>query len=186
MLAAARHPERYHAYIGTGQAVHLPASDRLFYDDILAWARATGRADVAGRLERQGPPPYPDVWGYEPFMLHANEAYAQRGPAFVVDVPEFTLLQKVHTINAILDTWAVLYPRMQAADLRRDVPSLPIPVWFVQGGREMRGLSALFDPWYERLRAPRKQLVVFPEAGHRAMFEEPARFAEVLDRVLAG
>lgn len=186
VLAAARHPERYHAYIGAGQAVDLRASDRIFYDDILAWARATGRDELAGQLAKQGPPPYPDVWGYEPIMRYENQTYAQRGPAFVIDVPEFTLLQKVHTINALLDTWDVLYPRMQGVDLRRDVLSLSVPAYFVQGGREMRGLSALFEPWYERLRAPRKQMIVFPGAGHRAIFEEPARFAEVLDDVLAG
>jgi len=186
VLAVVLHPEKYRAYVGTGQAVDLPASDRILYADILAWAHSTGRPDLVRRLEKQGPPPYPDVWGYEPLMLFENQAYAQRDPTFVIGVREYTLLQKVHTLNAILDTWDVLYPRMQDVDLRRDAPDLPIPAYFVQGGNEMRGLSALFEPWYQQLRAPRKQLFVVAGAGHRVIYEEPGRFVEVMDRVLAG
>jgi pimeloyl-ACP methyl ester carboxylesterase len=186
VLTVGRHPEKYQAYVGTGQAVDLTASDRIFYDDILAWGRSTGRADLVRRLQEQGPPPYPDVWGYEPFLLFENQAYAQRDPGLVIGVREYTLLQKVHTVNAILDTWDVLYSRMRDVDLRRDVPSLAVPAYFVQGSNEMRGLTALFEPWYQQLRAPRKQLFVIAGAGHRPIFEEPDRFVEVMDDVLAG
>ncbi|GAA0466617.1 hypothetical protein Ade02nite_46430 [Paractinoplanes deccanensis] len=186
VLALQRHPEKFAAYIGTGQGVDLRASDRLFYDDILAWARATGRDGVAKQLAAQGPPPYSDVWGYEPIMLYENEAYAQPSLGFEIGVREYTLLQKAHTINAILDTWSVLYPRMQEIDLRRSATSLPVPVWFVQGADEMRGLEVLFDEWYPTVRAPKKELVVIPGAGHRAIFERPDRLLAVLDDVLAG
>lgn len=185
VLAVQRDPERYRAYIGAGQAVDLLVSDLIFYHDILAWARRTGHTGVADQLTAQGPPPYPDVWGYEPFMLYENEAYGQ-GPAdFGLGVREYTLLQKVHTLNAILDTWDVLYSRMQSVDLRRDAPSLPVPVYFVQGGNEMRGLSLLFDQWYAELRAPQKHLVVIPGAGHRAIFERPDQLLAVLGDALA-
>ena len=182
-LAVQRHPEKFAAYIGTGQAVDLPASDRLMYDDVLAWARSTGRADVARQLAEQGPPPYPDVWGYEPIMLYGNEAYAQAPLSFEIGRREYTLLQRLHTINAIVDTWSVLYPRMQSVDLRRDVPSLSVPVRFLQGGNEMRGLAVVFEDWFDRLRAPGKQRVVVPGAGHRVMFERPDRLLAVLDDV---
>jgi pimeloyl-ACP methyl ester carboxylesterase len=186
VLAVRRHPEKYRAYIGTGQGVDPPASDRIFYDDILAWACATGRAKLARQLVEQGSPPYRSVYAYEPIMLYETEAYGQRPTDFGLDVPEYTLLQKVHTVNAILDTWSVLYPRMQGVDLRRDAPRLDVPVYFVQGGHEMRGLAVLFEQWYQQLDAPQKHLEVFPTAGHRAMFEEPDRFVAVMDRVLAG
>ncbi|MFG1997173.1 alpha/beta fold hydrolase [Actinoplanes sp. NPDC048988] len=186
VLALQRAPEKFAAYIGAGQGVDLRASDRIFYDDILAWARSTGRDDVAEQLAAQGPPPYGDVWGYEPITLYENEAYAQPSLGFEIGVGEYTLLQKAHTINAILDTWSVLYPQMQEIDLRRDALSLPVPAWFVQGADEMRGLEVLFDEWYAQLRAPRKELVMIDSAGHRAIFEQPDRFEAVLDDVLAG
>lgn len=193
VLAVQRHPEKYRAYIGTGQAVDLAASDRLFYEDILAWAGETGRDSLARRLTGQGPPPYADVYRYEPIMTYAPRVYdydhgpnAKGATGFGLDVPEYTLLQKIHLMNAVLDTWSALYPGMQHVDLRRDAPQLEVPVYFVQGGHEMRGLATVFDQWYERLRAPRKHLDVFETAGHRAMFEQPDRFVAVMDRVLTG
>jgi pimeloyl-ACP methyl ester carboxylesterase len=188
VLAVRRHPEKFRAYIGTGQAVDLPASDRICYDDILAWARTTGRDDLVRRMTRQGPPPYRDVYDYEPIMVYESQAYDyEHGPAadgFDIGVPEYTLLEKAHTLNAILDTWDALYPRMQRVDLRRDAPRLEVPVYFVEGGHEMRGLTVLFDQWYRQLQAPAKHLHVFEAGGHRAMFEQPDRFAAVLDEVV--
>jgi pimeloyl-ACP methyl ester carboxylesterase len=94
------------------------------------------------------------------------------------------LLQKVHALTTLLDTWATLYPRMQDIDLRTDVPRLDVPVYFVQGGAEMHSMAGLFATWYRDLAAPAKHLETVPGAGHRVMFEEPARIAGVLTRVL--
>ena len=185
VLAVRDHPERYRAYIGTGQGVDVADSDRHFYADILAWARATGRDDVARRLADQGPPPYDDVYGYETIMTYGPEAYGQSGGAFDVGVPEYTLLEKVHTLTGILDTWDARYPSVRDVDLRADAPRLGVPVYFVQGADEMRGLAVVFDDWYARLRAPSRRLEVLPGAGHRAMFEQPDRFTAILTRVLA-
>ncbi|MET8154682.1 alpha/beta fold hydrolase [Actinoplanes sp. NPDC049668] len=193
VLAVSRRPELYRAYIGTGQAVDVRATDGICYTDVLAWARATGRADLVRRLTALGPPPYPDVYSYEPLMLHQNAAYdydrsgldeGVDGAFENLDVEEFTLLQKAHTLNALLDTWNALYPRMQDIDLRRDAPRLGVPVYFVQGGHEMRCLAVLFDQWYALLEAFAKHLTVVADAGHRALFERPDRFATVMDGVL--
>ncbi len=188
VLAVQRRPELYRAYIGAGQAVDLPASDRISYADILAWTKTTGREGLVRTMTALGPPPYRDVYSYEPIMLYANQVYDYDhadDPFAAIGASEHTVLQKAHTVNAVLDTWNVLYPRMQGVDLRRDVPRLEVPVYFVQGAHEMRGLAALFTPWYEALRAPVKRLTVVPSGGHRAFLEQPRRFAEVMDEVLA-
>ena len=184
VLAAQRHPDRYRAYVGTGQAVDLRAADQMFYADVLAHARSGGRRDVVAQLERQGSPPWDDVYDYEPFQLYAAEAYGVAGPPFDIGAAEYTLLQKAHTMTAMLDTWDALYPRMQDVDLRRDVPALTIPAYFVQGGREMRGLAVPFAGWYEALRSPDKRMVTFPQAGHHPMTEEPDRFVATLTSLL--
>ncbi|OJF11282.1 alpha/beta fold hydrolase [Couchioplanes caeruleus] len=183
-LAAHRHPDRFRAYIGTGQAVDLKASDQIFYADIMAWARSTGHDDVADQLTAQGPPPYADFWSYEPILLHENEAYAQGEPALETGAGEFTLLEKAHSVNAIMDTWHILYPRMQDTDLRREVPALSIPAYFVQGSQEMRGLAVIFDQWYATLRSPDKGRQTIP-GGHRALFEHPEEFATAVTTLLA-
>ena len=186
VLAVQRRPDLYRAYAGTGQAVHLPALDRMTYEDLLVWGRDTGRRALVDQLVRQGPPPYPDFWSYEPLMVHGQEVYGgDAGFTDTIEAGEYTLLEKVHTLNAVMDTWSVLYPTMQRVDLRVDARELPVPVYFLQGADEMRGIEVLFDEWYPRLRAPAKHLTVVDGAGHRALFERPDRLVEVLTRMLA-
>jgi pimeloyl-ACP methyl ester carboxylesterase len=186
-LAVQRRPELFRAYIGTGQAVNLPAFDRVYYDDLLAWARSTRRTALERQLTAQGPPPYRDFFAYEPLMLYQNEVYAYDhagGFDETLDAAEYTILEKAHTLNAIMDSWSALYPTMQDVDLRRDARQLSVPVYFVQGAREMRGLAEPFAQWYEVLQAPRKHLTTVEDGGHRAMFERPERLVEVLTRML--
>ena len=145
VLAVQRRPDLFRAYIGTGQAVHLPTTDRIFYDDILAWAQATNHGALARRLTELGPPPYGDFYSYEPIITPENTVYAYDrsrnaegagGFAENLNVPEYTLLEKLHTVNAIIDTWSVLYLRMQEVDLRTDARRLQVPVCFVHDAHE--------------------------------------------------
>jgi len=93
-------------------------------------------------------------------------------------------MDQVNGLRAFLDTFAVLYPRIQDIDFRRDVAELEVPVYLVQGGHEARGRAVLADEWFDLLDAPSKERVVFEDSGHRPSFEEPGRYAEFMRRVL--
>ncbi|MGN9809735.1 alpha/beta fold hydrolase [Micromonospora sp. BQ11] len=193
VTAVQRRPELFAAYVGVGQAVSLDDADRSQYADTIAWARRTGRADLADQLTDLGPPPYPDMYTYEPLL--ANEAGAfdfdrtgagegRGGAVENLDVPEYTLLEKVHALSGIFDGWDVLYPRMQDVDLRTQVRELAVPVWLVDGAHEVPGRLTLLAQWHAQLRAPRKERVVLEGAGHRSLFERPTEFTALLTRVL--
>ncbi|WP_116076806.1 alpha/beta fold hydrolase [Asanoa ferruginea] len=193
-LAVARHPELYRAYVGVGQAVDLPETDRIFYADILAWARANGNTSLERTLVDRGPPPYPNFFDYEPIITNTTGVYeydrtrnaeGEAGPTGNLDVPEYTLLEKAHTLNSMMDTWQAQYPDMQGVDLRTDVPRLSVPVYFMEGAHEMRGLAEPFAQWYAMLDAPTKRLVVFETSGHRPMFEQPDRFVDAMTQLRA-
>lgn len=59
-----RHPELYHAYVGTGQMVNVLETDRMFYEDSLEYARDTGNTGLENELLRNGLPPYDDLMNY--------------------------------------------------------------------------------------------------------------------------
>jgi hypothetical protein len=86
----------------------------IFYTDILSWTRSTGHGKLARQLKKQGPPPYRSVYAYEPIMEYENQVYGQRPNDFGLGASEYTPLQKVHTLNAVMDTWSVLYPLARA------------------------------------------------------------------------
>jgi proline iminopeptidase len=195
VLAAKQHPELYHAFVGSGQMVSTAATDRMFYEDTLAWAKRTGDNGLVSTLEKNGPPPYDNLWQYEPALSHEHDWNVYPGFDSVQDeiempgnmfVEEYSLMEKLRTMGAFMDTFSVLYPQLSKVDFRRDVPTLKVPVYVVQGAHEARGRAVPARQWFSELRAPKKQLIVFGRSGHKALFEQPDRFHAVMtDTVLA-
>ncbi|WP_433790824.1 alpha/beta fold hydrolase [Actinoplanes sp. CA-252034] len=189
VLAVQRHPELYRAFVGTGQMVSPRETDRLFYADTLAWARRTGDTALAGTLTASGPPPYADILDYEPALTridavhpydHTPNAEGAGGFAENLFVPEYSLLEQVHNLPAWLDVFAVLYPQLQNIDLRAQVLELDVPVYLVQGRHEQPGRASLAEQWFQQLKAPSKQMIVFDTAGHRSLFERPDLFHQAM------
>jgi pimeloyl-ACP methyl ester carboxylesterase len=193
VLAVQAAPEKYAAFVGVGQMVSQRATDRIYYDDTLAWAQETGRGDLADELRRIGPPPYDDPRHYETVLSHEMEMYpydhsanseGQGQMSENLFVPEYSLTEQVRVLSGTIDTFAVLYPQLQDIDFRRTATDFEVPVFFVQGAHEAPGRAELFDDWYPRVRAPVKDLVVLDTSGHRPLFEQPDEFVDYLTDVV--
>jgi pimeloyl-ACP methyl ester carboxylesterase len=189
VLAVQREPTAYRAFVGVGQMVSPRATDRIFYDDTLSWARERGHEGLVADLEGIGPPPYARMLDYETALSHEHEVYpydhtgnseGEGGFSENFLVEEYSLVQQVHLLPAFMDTFSVLYPQIQDVDLRRDARSLPVPVFFVQGAHEARGRAEPFEQWYAALSAPGKDVTVLATSGHRPMFEQPEEFVAYL------
>jgi pimeloyl-ACP methyl ester carboxylesterase len=190
VLVVEQHPELFHAYIGTGQMVSPRETDRMFYEDTLAWAKETGNEALVDELRQNGPPPYDDLLAYEPAIAHEHdwnpypELDVSKEMPNNLFVPENSLIDRINGLRSFLETFSVLYPQIQDIDLREDVPSLEVPVYLVIGKHEARGRAVLAEAWFEMLEAPSKELTVFEHSGHRPTFEEPAAFVSVMTRVV--
>jgi proline iminopeptidase len=190
VLAVQQRPALFHAYVGTGQMVDNRATDRMFYEDALSWAEATGNDGLAERIRAAGPPPYEDLLDYEYTVSYEHEWNAYPGVAqlwempFNTFVPENSLLDRINALRGMFDVNYFVYPQLQDHDFRRDVPRLDVPVYLVLGAHEARGRAVLAEDWFEQLQAPVKELVVFDRSGHRPSFEQPAEFAALLRRVV--
>lgn len=190
-LAAQQRPELFHAFVGVGQMVSQRATDIMFWEDAVAWAEATGESGLAETLRTNGPPPYDDVADYEPVVAHEHSwnlypgldlSHEMPGPLFV---PEYTFMDRVNAFRGFFDTAAVLYPQLQGLDFRADIPALEIPYYMVLGEHEARGRAVLAEEWFAQLEAPSKDRTIFEGSGHRAHFDRPGEFAQVMERVLA-
>lgn len=186
-------PDLVSTYVGTGQMVDLRATDIMFYDDTLAWARSHGRADVVERLVAQGLPPYSSMYPYEDAFAHESDWNPwDRDPAVgaavnplanVMDKPELDPVAKARYVANLIDTFSVLYPQVQSIDFRRDVTTLQVPVYLAQGVHEARGRAVLARAWFDGLHAPHKEWVDFPRSGHKAFGEQPDAFLDLLRRI---
>jgi len=189
VLAVQQEPSKYSAFVGVGQMVSPVKTDRIFYADTLAWARQHGQTGLASTLQQIGPPPYTSMLDYETALTSEQEVYpydhsgnSEGAGGFSENffVREYSLVAQVHLLAGFMDTFATIYPRIQDVDLRRDAPTLGIPVFFVQGAHEAPGRSRPFTAWYAELTAPAKEMVLFDHSGHRPLFEQPDEFVDYL------
>jgi proline iminopeptidase len=185
VLAAQQRPELFRAFIGAGQMVDPRETDRIIYQDTMAWAQRTGDTGRVNNLTRIGAPPYASILDYEPALSFEQQVYpydhsgnaegkGQMGEGILVG--EYSLLDQVHAFAGFLDTFPVLYPQLQGIDFRTDVPRLAIPVYLFQGAHEARGRAELADQWFALLDAPHKQVSVAETSGHRSLWEQPEEF----------
>lgn len=194
VLAVQDNPELFEAFIGVGQMVSPVDTDRIFYNDTLAWARETGNTGLVGDLEAIGPPPYDDMLNYEIALSHEHEVYpydhsanseGAGGFSENLFVEEYTLTEQIHALGAFMDTFQVLYPQIQDIDFRATATEFQIPMFFVEGAHEADGRAEPFEEWYPTITAPIKDTVVLDTSGHRSMFEQPDEFvAYMVDTVL--
>ena len=192
-LAVQARPDLFHAYIGSGQMVDQQETDKRMYAESVAYAQRVGDTGFAEQLAAIGPPPYTDMLAYpvaiasnpqwHDFTHGADHDSRSTYPANLL-VEEYTLTEQVRSAAALIDTFALMYPQLQDVDFRRDVPSLDVPVFIVEGEHEAPGRSVLVVEWFEQLSAPSKQLVTFENSGHTPHLHEPGRFATYLAEVV--
>jgi pimeloyl-ACP methyl ester carboxylesterase len=97
---------------------------------------------------------------------------------------EYSLLDKINKEKAIIDTAAVMYPQLQDVDFRRQVLSLEVPVYLMQGAHELSARSGPTREWFDALNAPSKQWITFENSGHIPQFEEFPRFRDELQQIV--
>lgn len=189
--AVQQRPELFHAYIGTGQMVNNRETDRMFYEDTLAWADATGNDGLVERMRANGPPPYREISKYEHTVSYEHQWNAYPGDEDLWEMPfntfvaENNLLDRINALRGFFDVNTVIYPQLQDYDFRREAGTLDVPVYLVIGRHEARGRAVLANEWFDQLDAPAKQRVVFERSGHRPSFEQPADFSALMSEIVA-
>jgi pimeloyl-ACP methyl ester carboxylesterase len=187
VLAVQRRPDLFHAYLGSGQMVSQRDTDRIIWRDLLAYANAAGNGPLYDEVLTMGEPPYRDfpwsnsrVMGYYELLetpYTPTASYVERGEAsgvgmFGVGGREYSFLENANLLRGLLDMFSLMYPQLQGIDFREDVPRLEVPVYILDGEHELSGRRSLSHQWFEALKAPSKQLITFPDAGHAVAFEQ--------------
>ena len=157
-------------------------------------AQARGDRSAVKKLRALGPPPYDDTLDY-PVAIASNPKWIQftHGEDYSAAseyptslfVREYSLIEQLRGMAAIAETFHVLYPQLSDTDFRVDVPRLEVPVYLVEGRHEASGRETLARTWFDQLAAPDKTWVDFPNSGHTPPYDEPGRFARLMEDVLS-
>jgi pimeloyl-ACP methyl ester carboxylesterase len=192
VMAAARAPELYAAYVGIGQQVNSGENDTVSWKMVIDGARAAGEEKLARKIEAMGPPPYAEggkyqylftrLWKYSP---HPPGAGAFDSGSFF-KAPEHRLIDRLNTFRGLLNGLNWIYPKLSDLDFERDAVSFDCPMFMVNGRYDLTCVATITERWFEKVRAPVKDLRWFEHSGHSACYTEAQEFTGyMVDTVLA-
>lgn len=186
-----RHPEDYHAFIGTGQMVDFAETERIDYQKAMEIAKQRNDTGLLQKLQANGQPPYygKDVTWKSAAYLNYLSAYMASNPQIhnpgyntLRDVfsPEYGLVDKINFFRGIINTFNHVYQQLYEIDLRKSYTSLKVPVYFFEGRHDVNAPPELVQQYFELLQAPDKKLIWFEHSGHSPWINETDRFVEEL------
>jgi pimeloyl-ACP methyl ester carboxylesterase len=200
MLAAARRPDLFSAYVGIGQLSRVAESELVSYQWTLEQARSAADQSSVAALTRIGPPPYTGRDRQSKFLTerrllgkYGGEYYGSRIGAFGVVLQnlvlsrEYAIVDRINFFRGIFQSLAALFEELYLGhtDLFVQVPRVKMPVYFCLGRHDYEVPSVLSAKYFEALEAPRKQLVWFERSAHMPNTEEKDAFNRfMIDTVL--
>lgn len=189
MKAAAKAPEQFNAYIGIGQMADTVQSELESLEYTIDQAKQAGHSEDVKSLELlresigRGEGLTPRIlirkYGGTARLINENRDYSL---GFLLN-PEYNGLDTIRYFKGILASQDILLREVLANDLPDVIDHLDIPTYFVMGKYDyMTTVNAARD-YYDVLKAPVKDFVVFEESAHYPQFEEKEQFVEWLIEV---
>jgi len=189
--AAAQRPDLVRALVAVGMDVDGKAAGTYAYNFALETAHAKGDNRAARQLEAVGPPPHLTAkqfstrvrWASNFGGVTTHKTYGSIVRDLVVSLvrsPDYSLADVVRTLRGVSTTQEALLSALAAMDLVQSVPAIDVPVVMVQGRLDQVAPGDAAQRYFDKLRAPSKQLVWFEHSAHTPQLEEPELFRLLL------
>ena len=193
ILAVAKRPDLFSAYVGIGQVTRTVEGDLISYRWTLDQARRAADESSIRRLTEIGPPPWTGRNWRSKFMTqrrilgkHGGEYYGSKVGALGVVLRslivsrEYTVIDRINFFRGIVQSVDALYAELTRRDLFAEVPAVKVPVYFCLGRHDYEVPSVLSARYFDVLEAPRKQLVWFERSAHMPNTEEEGKFNDFM------
>ena len=186
MKAANKAPEKYAAYIGIGQVSNYINSEVDSLNYTMSQAHQAGNQKDVDKLKlledsiKQGeaytPRDMVRKYGGASRLINDNMDYYI---GFLTN-PEYNLLDVIRFIIGISATQDLLLAEEKENDITTIVSSLEIPCYFVMGKYDYMTSTKSAKAYYDHVKAPIKDFIVFEKSAHYPQFEEENVFADWL------
>jgi pimeloyl-ACP methyl ester carboxylesterase len=187
-------PEKYYAFIGTGQMVDFKETEITDYNKVMELAKANQDEKTVQKLLENGMPPYygADVTWKSMVYLNYLSDYMAKNPEINnggyhtfrdLFSSEYGIIDSVNYLIGLCNTFNQVYPQLYDIDLRKNFTKLEIPVYFFLGKHDINAPVSLSQEYYDLLEAPKKEIVWFEHSGHNPWMNESELFVNQTVRV---
>jgi pimeloyl-ACP methyl ester carboxylesterase len=197
--ASARAPELFYAYIGVGQMSYQLKSEMLSYEYMVRRYKEIGNSKMVNQLESAPltmsvplPTSYMQVRDSAMHSLGVGTTHDMKSAIAGVFLAswlfrEYTLGEKLALWRGKFSSDKILWDKMIATDITKQIQKLNLPVYFFHGKYDYTVSYPETKAYLDALQAPIKGFYTFEHSAHSPMFEEPARMKQIVQEdVLEG
>lgn len=200
MLAAQKYPQHFSAFVGTGQQVAAYDGELQSYRYTLAKAKEFKVDSLVQQLQFIGEPKsgdfrtmyaIPEGFSLQKYILLELNRKIYDGftleklYANFQDSDEYTAKEKGNYLNGanFANEHIENDPDYINYDLRKQIPEVKIPVFFIAGKFDYINPTPLAKEYFDLLKAPKKEFILFDKSGHDPAWEEAERYRTELNRI---
>ncbi len=182
-------------YVGFGQMADGTKNEELSYEFALSEAEKAGDAKSVQALRELGAPVSGCYkGGYKGMMVQRNimmkyGGYSQnqkkRSYFSSMVVPmlfsgEYSPADLWGLIKGHVFVLETMWPEVGALDLAEMCPEFQVPYYIFDGRLDRNTPAALVQEYFDKIKAPKKELIWFENSGHNPMSDEGERFKRLL------
>lgn len=187
MVAAQRHPEDYHAYIGVGQVVHHHKAHHHAHTELKRRIKESGNLKDLQKLEDLQGPPYKQHSEYLAFVKMMDQ-YQMNMDIKMTRMAWAALFSEAYSL-ADLHRWlrgarrgsGPMWQQSQGWDILEWAPHVEIPCFFITGENDFNTPAILVDQMLQKPEAPEQSRHYrIKGTGHTPFFSSPELFFQIM------
>lgn len=193
ILTAHQYPDLYYAYFGIGQVAKQLEGEKISLEWVKEQARERNDEDAIKALSELR---FPDLDSSDStwldYLLKQRMYVAKFGGSMrnitgmwpmikmLINTKEYTLTEKLNYMKGSLFSLNHLWREVVNADLLPRIDSMQVPVYIFQGVHDYQTPYSIAKDFYDRLKAPEKELFTFENSAHAPIVEEADKFNSIV------
>jgi len=194
-----KHSELFYAYVGIGQDVYPLKGEQISYNYALSKAIETKNKKAINELRQINKPTYLSMdnnpkW-YKQLKTErkwltffGGAIYNQKDYSQITKIylksSEYNLFDMVRFGRGSISSLKSLWTEVMKVNLLNGYTDFEIPVFLIQGKYDFNCPTELVYEYFEKITAPRKDLILFENSSHNPNFEENVRFNNLIVEIL--
>jgi len=174
---AEKHPELLNAYLAFSPVIYQTKSEQILLEKLKLDAKAKSNVTAQEELNKVKIPftSYEDMYYSRKWMFsYDGQPFAEK------DLP---LLKQF--MEDWSKTWMTTWNEVMKHNLLVELPKINCPVYFFLGEKDLQTNFGIASNYYEILKAPKKNIYTFKNAGHSVLTEEAEQVQNtIIDEIL--
>lgn len=193
MLFTDKYPEFVQAYVGINQVVSRKEEELDCYETTLQIAKERKDQKAIDDLTKIGKPVNGSYQTAKALVRQRGLITKYKGVTYKKSThliqfasilcPELTLKEKMNFMKGFTFSFDTLWAEWASLNLKELIKEVNVPIYFITGRHDKIVPLESTKQYFEVLKAPKKEFIIFEESGHLACFEEPMKFCELLKTI---